>query len=132
MANCLHIQESYLNKMSHLWIIFTEGVQSRAEHLQRGGIGDVVVVLMSEQHVIDADTAASDSVGDSFGRVDEEIAVRSFDEIAVGLDHAASVEGDLRKRSDSTLGFLAAFGEIIHHQAEDEEYDSPVDIHVDS
>jgi hypothetical protein len=75
----------------------------------------MVVVLMSEQNVIDADTAASDPVGDSFGRVDEEIAVRSFDEIAVGLDHATSVESDLHKRSDSTLGFLTAFGEVIHH-----------------
>jgi hypothetical protein len=71
-------------------------------------------VLVGEQHVIDPHAATGDPFGDTLRRVDEKIAVGSFDEATVRLDHAAGVEGNLHKRGDSTSRFFTAFGEVIH------------------
>jgi hypothetical protein len=54
--------------------------------------------LVGEQHVIHPRAAPGHPVGDAFGRVDEEIAIGSFDKIAVRLDEAAGVEGDFHDR----------------------------------
>jgi hypothetical protein len=54
-------------------------------------------VLVGEQHVIDPHAAAGDPLGDPLRRVDEEIAVGGFDEVAVGLDETAGVEGDFHE-----------------------------------
>ena len=69
-------------------------MQPTADSLERCGVHHVIVMLVREQHVVHAHTALADPVGDAFRGVDEQVAVGSFDKIAVGLDKAAGVEGD--------------------------------------
>lgn len=77
--------------------IVGEGVDFGTAGADFGDVFDVVVVLMGEQQVIDSHTKLAKPIGDPFGRVDEQIAVRAFDEVAVGLHHATSIEGNLHK-----------------------------------
>ena len=74
--------------------VIREGVQARPGGLQRGGIHHVIEVLVREQHGVHPHPPLGDPGGDALGRIDEEISLGGFGQVAVGFTEAAGVEGE--------------------------------------